>query len=195
MVALPKTKMTVEEYLRWSQSYNGEGRHELIDGEVVMMSPETVRHVHVKAEAWLTFRNALARSGVPCQAFMDGVSVRVGKHQLREPDISVQCKPADPDALILDAPVIVAEVVSSTSVRSDTGAKVGEYFSIPTLQHYLIIDPFNMLVIRHSRSEKTTAIHTEICRSGSLVLDPPGITVAVEELLGPAVNPEYEGQA
>jgi Uma2 family endonuclease len=194
MVALPKARMTAEEYLRWSQSQDG-GRHELVGGEVVMMSPETVRHVHVKSEAWLALRNAIKRAGVPCQAFADGVSVRIDKHMVREPDISVQCKPADPDALALDAPVIVAEVVSPTSVRSDTGAKVGEYFSIPTLRHYLIIDPFNMFVIRHSRSESTTVIETEVCRSGSLVLDPPGITVAVDELLGPAINQEYESNA
>ena len=185
--------MNVEEFLRWSQS-QGSGRYELIDGEVVMMSPETVRHVHIKNEAWLAFRNAIAKAGLPCRAFGDGASVRINDHKLREPDISVQCDVADPDALILDAPIILAEVVSPTSVRDDTGVKVGEYFGLPSLRHYLIIDPFNKFVIRHSRPPETGKIETEICRSGSLVLDPPGIAVTVAELLGPAMTPEFEDE-
>ena len=55
MGALPKTRMTVDEYLRWAQTQES-GRYELVDGQVVMMSPETVRHVHVKNEAWLALR-------------------------------------------------------------------------------------------------------------------------------------------
>ena len=193
MGALPKTRMTVDEFLRWVQTQES-GRYELIDGEVVMMSPETIRHVRVKAEAWLALRNAIAKAGVSCTAFADGVSVRINDFKLREPDISVQCKPADVDALVLDAPVILAEVVSPTSVRDDTGVKLGEYFGIASLRHYLIVDPYNQFVIRHSRSDVAGRIETEIHRSGAIELDPPGITVEVADLLGPALNHELSSE-
>jgi Uma2 family endonuclease len=187
MGALPKQRMTADEFLRWVQTQKS-GRYELIDGEVVMMSPETVRHVHVKGEAWLALRNAIAKAGVPCRAFTDGAGVRIDEHGVREPDISIQCRPADPNSLVLDAPVVLVEVVSPSSSRDDTGAKVGEYFGIATVRHYLIIDPVHMSVIRHSRLDRSEKLETEIHRSGAIELDPPGITVEVNDLLGPQLN-------
>lgn len=187
MGALPNARMTADEFLRWAQTQES-GRYELVDGQVVMMSPETVRHVHVKGEAWLALRNAIAKARVPCRAFTDGASVRIDEHGMREPDISIQCKPADPNSLVLEAPVILVEVVSPSSSRDDTGAKVGEYFGITTVQHYLIIDPVQMSVIRHSRIRGSQKLETEIHRSGSIELNPPGIAVAVADLLGPSLD-------
>jgi len=187
MGALPKTRMTVDEFLRWAQTQES-GRYELIDGQVVMMSPETIRHVHVKGEAWLALRNAIVKAGVPCTAFTDGVGVRIDEHGMREPDISIQCRPADPNSLVLEAPVVLVEVISPSSSREDTGAKVGEYFGIATVQHYLIIDPVRMSVIRHSRTAGSQKLETEIHRSGSIELNPPGITVPVSDLLGPSLD-------
>jgi Uma2 family endonuclease len=182
MVALPKTRMTAKEFLHWSQEQD-QGRYELVGGEVVMMSPETVRHVDVKNQAWLTFRNAIEKARLSCRAYGDGVGVRIDQFTVREPDMSIQCRPAPPDSLLLDEPMVVVEVISPTSVRSDTGAKVAEYFKVPSVRHYLIIDPFNSAVIRHSRPDDGEVLMTEIHRSGLIVLDPPGLTVRTEDLL------------
>jgi Uma2 family endonuclease len=108
---------------------------------------------------------------------------------MREPDISIQCKPPDPNSLVLEAPVVLVEVVSPSSSSDDTGAKVGEYFGISTVQHYLIVDPVHMSVIRHSRIGGSQKLETEIHRSGSIELNPPGIVVAVADLLGPSLDP------
>jgi Uma2 family endonuclease len=182
MVALPKTRMTASEFLHWSQEQE-QGRYELVGGEVVMMSPETVRHVDVKNQAWLTFRNAIEKARLSCRAYGDGVGIRIDQFTVREPDMSIQCKPVSPDSLLLDEPVIVVEVISPTSIRSDTGAKIAEYFKVPSVRHYLIIDPFNSAVIRHSRSEVDQVMMTEVHRSGPIVLDPPGVEVRTEDLL------------
>jgi Uma2 family endonuclease len=187
MGALPKSRMTVDEFLDWSQLQEGK-RYELVNGEIVMMSPETVRHVEVKTEAWLALRNAIGKAGLPCRAFGDGVSVRIGQHILREPDISVQCKRIDRDSLELDEPIVVVEVVSPTSARSDTGTKIAEYFQVESVRHYLIIDPYSDLIIQHSRAEM--GIQTSVHRSGSLQLDPPGLSVAIDDLLARHLNEE-----
>ncbi|PSJ64459.1 Uma2 family endonuclease [Kumtagia ephedrae] len=182
MVALPKTKLAVQDYLRWSQS-QAEGRFELVGGEVIMMSPETVRHVQIKNEAWLALRNAIKRAGLQCTAFGDGVGIRIDDATVREPDVSVQCKPADPDSLLIDEPIIVLEVVSLSSVRSDTGAKVAEYFRVPSILHYLIVDPFSRSLIHHSRGDEKYPISTRIITSGEVELSPPGLIVAVSDFL------------
>lgn len=183
MAALPKAKMTANEYLQWSADQD-EGRFELVDGEVVMMSPETVRHVEVKAEVWLALRRAISKADLSCQAYNDGIGIRIDNETIREPDASVQCGPVDPDALILDKPIVVVEVVSPSSARSDTGAKVAEYFSVDSILHYLIVDPIRHSVVAHSRAHVDATIQTKILNSGRLDLSPPGIALEVADLFG-----------
>lgn len=182
MGALPKARMTAAEYLRWS-SKQEHGRFELVAGEVVMMSPETIRHIRVKSEAWLAIRNAIRKAGVPCTAYGDGAGVRIDDLTVREPDAAVQCAPADQDSLLLDEPIVVVEVLSPSSTRSDTGAKVLDYFRVASIKHYLIVDPVGAAVIHHRRTG-SDSIATDIHRSGSISLDPPGLVVPVAEMLG-----------
>jgi Uma2 family endonuclease len=108
----------------------------------------------------------------------------IDKYHSREPDAAVQCgdQPA-PDSLILDAPMIVAEVVSPSSERDDTGNKLVEYFSVASIQHYLIVNPEKRVVIHHRRegSEIRTRIAGE--DAAELHLDPPGFSVSAAALL------------
>jgi len=57
-----------------------------------------------------------------------------------------------------------------------------EYFSVASIHHYLIINPVKKVVIHHARGEGG-AIVTRIARSGTIDLNPPGLTVSVAELL------------
>lgn len=151
-----------------------------------MMSPETVRHVSVKSRVWLELRNAIERSELTCSAFADGVGIRIDEWTVREPDVSVQCKPADPDSLTIDEPIIVVEVVSPSSARADLGEKVVDYFRVPSVRYYLIVDPIARIVIVHSVAQPGGTISTKIVRSGTIDLDPPGVSVSVEDMLEPA---------
>jgi Uma2 family endonuclease len=186
--------MTVDEYLRWSLAQD-DGRYELVAGEVVAMAPETNRHVDAKYSAWLALRSAIQQAGVDCSAIGDGVGVAIGDETVREPDFSVQCGSREPDERLLAGPVIVGEVLSPTSTRSDTGAKLAEYFRLPSVRHYLIVDPFARLVIRHSRAGADEPIATEIHRSGLIVLNPPDIEVAMQDLFGSGSLADNEGAA
>ena len=186
MTAQRKIKMTADQFLKLA-SRQTNGRYELVDGEIVAMSPERVRHAQVKAEAWLALRNAIQAAGLPCEAYTDGVTVIIDEHRAREPDASVQCKPADPDSLVLDEPMIVVEVVSPSSGYQDGGQKVFDYFSVTSIQHYLLIDPDRRHVIHYKRLEDgDDRLVTRPVSSGSIDLSPPGFSVTVEDLLGPA---------
>ena len=46
-IALPKQRMKVPEFLAWAEA-QPQGRYELVNGEVVVMAPERVRHNLVK---------------------------------------------------------------------------------------------------------------------------------------------------
>jgi len=58
----------------------------------------------------------------------------------------------------------------------DLGAKLQGHFALPSLQHYLVIDPDRPLLIHHKRGTGD-AIETRIVNSPSLRLDPPGLNV------------------
>lgn len=89
MVAQPKPRMTVDEFLVWAEGRPG--RYELVDGEVFAMSPERVRHAEVKAAAYLALRSALKQGQRPCYVLPDGVSVRIDQDTVFEPDAVVYC--------------------------------------------------------------------------------------------------------
>lgn len=185
MTVAVKRPMTASEFLDWAESQSA-GRYELVGGEVIAMSPERARHVRTKAACWLALAEAIKAAGLPCEAFTDGIAVVIDELTTREPDALVQCgKPIAGDSLVADAPIILVEVVSPAGTRSDTGAKLAEYFSLPTVQHYLIVDPVRRVVIHHQRGQDGE-IRTHVRHDGELGLVPPGITLPVTAMFGSA---------
>jgi Uma2 family endonuclease len=190
MVAQPKPRMMVDEFLIWADGQPG--RYELVDGEVFRMSPERVRHAEVKASAYLALRSALTRTNLPCRVLPDGMSLRIDRTTIFEPDALGYCGPcADPDAIEITNAVIVVEVVSPSTASVDSGRKLPGYFSLASVAHYLMIDPVKRLVIHHGRGAGGQ-ITTRIATEGALDLTPPGLTLPVAELfadLPPPADP------
>ena len=191
--ALPKQRMKVSEFLAWINEQL-DGRFELVDGEIISMAPERVRHALVKHAAARALEDAVRAAGLPCTVFPDGVTVVINESTAREPDACVQCgvKP-NLDALTIETPLIVVEVVSPSRERYDLGALIVEYFSVPSVQHYLIILPQKSAVVHHRRDEGGRIL-TRIVRDGAIALDPPGMEVAVAALLGPSFDDAETGQ-
>jgi Uma2 family endonuclease len=182
MTAQSKPRMTVAEFLAWA-SAQPRGRYELVGGQVVAMAPERARHNIVKGEVFLALKNAVKRAGLPCTVFGDGMTVVIDNEHAREPDAAVQCGVAtDLDSTILEAPLIVVEITSASSERDDTGEKLVEYFSVPSIRHYLIVNPRKRVVVHHVRDD-AAKIATRILNDGQLDLTPPGLTLPVRELL------------
>lgn len=184
MTASPKPEtMSANAFLDWAEAQ--EGRYQLIAGEIVAMAPERAEHAHVKRMVANALDEAIAKAKIPCQAFVDGMSVKVDDSTVFEPDALVNCgAPIPRGSLIAPNPVIVAEVVSPSSSRRDLAMKFTNYFRHPSIQHYLVLVLENRTVIQHSRSEDGT-LKTRITGVGDrLTLDPPGIAVAVSDLFG-----------
>jgi len=79
----------------------------------------------------------------------------------------------------------VVEVLSPSTAAIDHGRKLSGYFSLLSVQHYLILDPDRRVVIHHKRGA-SDAIETQVLTDGLARLDPPGFEVAVKALLPPA---------
>jgi Uma2 family endonuclease len=105
--------------------------------------------------------------------------VRIDAYTAHEPDTLVYCGEELPDSAIeVPNPVIVVEVLSPATRHIDASSKLAGYFRIPSLQHYLIVDPDRRFVIHHARSAGDV-LATRVVHEGSIALSPPGIEVAV----------------
>jgi Uma2 family endonuclease len=182
MTALAKNNLTVDEFLDWALGQTG--RFELFRGEIVAMSPETVGHARVKGTVYAAFLSALRKNRVQCHALPDGMTVRIDHETAFEPDALIYCgEQLSESAIEVPAPVIVVEVLSPSTRRIDVSLKLVGYFSLPSVMHYLIVDPKQTLIIHHARGSDG-GILTHIIKDGMITLDPPGIELAAADIYG-----------
>jgi len=174
--------MSVSEFLAWSEGQPERTRLELIDGAPVAMSPERTRHGISKLDIAIALRSAIATSGCHCHVLPDGATVPVDEWNTYEPDALVYCGEQLPgDAVIVPAPVIVVEVLSPSSVHRDTVTKLQGYFRLASIRHYLIVDAEAVTVVHHARTGPDGPILTKVLSAGEIVLDPPGLRIAVPD--------------
>lgn len=182
---LPSITMTVPEFLTWSARQPETERYELVDGKVISMTRDSVKHNRTKFAIARTLEDAVVARRLSCVVFIDGVGLRVGDQTVRIPDVVVHCgAEPDPAAVLIDSPIIVVEVTSPSSERVDADDKFVDYFALPTIEHYLIVLSGKRVVVHHRRKQDGT-IESRILHDGDVVLDPPGLTVPVAALLGP----------
>lgn len=169
--------MDVDAFLVWADGR--QGRWELRDGRPVMMAPQRAAHALAKFAAQKALEAGIVRSGPPCRVFPDGMTVRISARTAFEPDALVVCPPpADLNTMEIPNPVLVVEVLSPSTAADDHGVKLDGYFSIRSVEHYLIVDPDRRVMIHHKRAREG-AIETRILRDGAVRFDPPGFEAEV----------------
>ena len=179
-----RTLLTVDDYLAWARSQSDPPRSELINGQIVPMSPERIAHNRTKIKVLLALRQALVTAGTVGEVFIDGVTVPIDQHTAYEPDVLVRCgDPLPADQMKVTDPVIVVEVRSPSTAHMDTSAKLIGYFKLPSVGHYLFVDPDAREVTHHRRTAGGT-VEADTLTSGIIRLDPPGLTIEAADLFG-----------
>ena len=177
----PRITLTADAFVEWAMEQPA-GRFELLRGEVIAMAPERVGHARAKRNVLLAFHSAVSSARLGCEAFADGMAVRIDESTVYEPDAMIRCGPkASNDVVLLDDPVVVVEVISPSSQSIDTGTKLVDYFRLSSVRHYLIVHPLNRRVIHHRRAEDGEIVTRIVAEGETLPLDPPGLEVAVTD--------------
>ena len=177
-IGAPKL-MTVEDFIAWAQ-VQPRGRHELHRGRIVELAAERVVHIDVKTAACLALARAIQRSSVPCHALADGTAVKIDGHSSYGPDALVYAGARLPDdTIVIPAPVVIVEVLSPSTVKTDKETKVTDYFTLPSVAHYLVLDPQTRGALHHWRT-KSGKVARKMRRAGTLTLEPPGLAVPME---------------
>jgi len=176
--------MTVADYLAWAAAQAEGPRTELINGQIIPMSPERVAHNRTKIRVLEALQRALKAAAIQGEVFTDGLTVPIDQHTAYEPDALVRCGDAlaSSEMQVVD-PLIIVEVISPTSAHSDTSAKLIGYFRLPSVRHYLVVDPDLGSVAHYRRAPDGTVAVNTLTR-GILHLDPPGLTVDIGAMFG-----------
>lgn len=148
----PRPAMTLEDYLALDDG--SDIRHEWVNGEVFAMSGGTSRHAAVGANVIVAV--GLASRGGPCRPASSDQRIHIpGTGAYLYPDAALVCGPYEhiDDGLTITNPSVLFEVLSPSSANYDQGAKFDHYRRIPSLRHYVLIDPDEIHVIHHKRMD------------------------------------------
>ena len=168
------------EFHRWAGA-QPRGRYERVAGTVVPRARMCIGQVRIKGRAWLALDQAIRAAGLPCEAFADGIAVEVGDDTDYLPHAVVNSgEPMAGDEVAASNPVIVVEALWPSAQSVDTGAKLADYFKVPSIRHYLIVRADRRAVTHHRRRDDG-GIETRLIAEGRIALDPPGIEIAIED--------------
>ena len=170
-------RMTARAFIAWAVDRPDGERYELVAGEVVAMPPERVAHALTKFSVAHAMADAVRKARLKCTVYPDGMAVAIDDETVYEPDALLRCGPElDGGALAVPDPIVVVEVRSALTGARDSGAKLADYFRIPSLRHYLVVLERARTVIHHVRDD-TGRIATVILRDAPVPLDPPGLVL------------------
>ena len=115
-------QMTTAEFLRW-EGDGTDAKYELVDGELVAMSPATATHGRIQAN--LAFLLSRHLEHTRCSVIIEAAIVpRVAAEtNTRVPDLAVTCSPDIPGEVGLTDPVVVIEILSAGN-KSKTWSNV-----------------------------------------------------------------------
>ena len=141
MSALPRSPLvSIDDYLAGEAV--AEQKHEYVGGLIYLMAGGRNRHQRVSTNATVSLGAGLR--GHRCRVFNSDTKVRVRstpKTRFYYPDAMVVCDPNAEDDVFQDQPVVIVEVLSESTRRTDEGEKRDAYLTIPSLRVLLLAEP------------------------------------------------------
>lgn len=138
MLAKQPSLLTEAEYLdgeRLSQI-----RHEYLAGVVYAMSGGTMAHNRATRR---TYEALMRRKGAhPCEITITDIKLNIADQtRYYYPDVMLLCEPVDDQAIAVQNPCSIVEVLSPSTEATDRREKWLAYQSIETLREYILVDP------------------------------------------------------
>lgn len=131
------------------QSWEGEQRWELIEGQPYAMSSPSSLHQMLS----LAFVIHLAPyfPGSPCRLFHAPLDVKLSDHDVVQPDLLVVCDPGQVRPTHIEgAPRLVIEIVSPSTQRHDRVRKLNLYSASGVCEYWLVTPHPFMVEVLHN---------------------------------------------
>jgi Uma2 family endonuclease len=127
---------TQQQFFAWAG--HQEGRYEFDGFRPVAMNGGTADHGLITQNVIAALRARLRGGG--CRPMGPDNGIETLGAAVRYPDAFVTCSMFDGSALLIPGPVVVFEVLSPTSGRTDRIVKVREYAAIPSVMRYVMLE-------------------------------------------------------
>lgn len=144
--------ISVRDYLDGEET--AKRKHEYVDGVVYAMTGGTPDHSRI-AVSCVGLLFAQLR-GQKCEAFNSDMKIRVRMSRgtrFYYPDVSVVCQPNPRGDVFQDAPVVIIEVISESTRRTDESEKREAYLSIPSLRVYILVEQASAYALAYRRGD------------------------------------------
>ena len=140
---------TADEFLRWNEGRKG--KREFVHGRVVeLMINVTKNHWRLTNRLLFQLAGQLGVASFDVGGADFGVRTTAG---IRFPDVLVEPGGGDGKALATEEPLLVAEILSPSTMRDDFGPKADDYLAIASLRHYLVLSQDEIRIWLWSRDE------------------------------------------
>lgn len=184
MTALAKQKYTVEEYIELLKS--SDERLEYFNGEIFSMASGKVVHEDIASNLIYSLRDKL--KGRDCRVAGGNQAVKTVKAPpFRLPDVSVVCGKRVIEEIqgfqMLVNPVLLIEVLSSSTAEFDREGKFLIYQAIESFREYLLVEQGRPHVTRYIRQDNGGWLRYDVIGLESeILLESVGVTVRLSEI-------------
>ena len=135
MSSAVRKPMTIAEFVAWEE--HQELRYKFDEWEPVAMTGGTLAHEVLGGTLRALLREQLR--GKPCQAVGPTLKIEV-MGRIRYPDAFVFCTPVPAGETVIREPVVVFEVLSPGTSRTDRIETLREYQAAPSIRQYVILE-------------------------------------------------------
>ncbi len=170
--------ISIEDYLDGEK--DSPIRHEYVDGHVFAMAGASDRHNRLAINVTSRLNDRL--SDGPCAVFMSDMKVMLDANTYYYPDVVVACDPPGGDRYTRRQPILVIEIISHTTERTDRFEKLPAYKRISGLKECVLIAQDQMFVEIHRSIDGQWRTEILTKPEDELRLDSVGLTLTLTEI-------------
>lgn len=177
-IALRKPQMTRDQFFAWAEVQDT--RYEFDGFQPVAMTGGTVNHSQITQNIHFALRTRLRGTG--CRPLGPDAGVATIGDAVRYPDALVTCTRVTGTAHTVEGVVVVFEVLSPTSGRTDRIVKLREYRAVPSIRRYVILEHSSIGLTVFARADGDAAwTATALTAEDTLPMPEVGIEIPVAE--------------
>ncbi|NQZ05752.1 MAG: Uma2 family endonuclease [Algicola sp.] len=160
-------------------------KHEYVDGKIFAMVGASANHGRISGNVFAEVRAHL--KGGPCEPYIADMKVKTSTGSYRYPDVLVVCdKDFIENGHVTQTPVILVEVLSRSTRKTDERDKLLEYINIATLKEYVIIEQDVVDVTVYRKSDDWRSAHYFL--GDNIHFESIDFTLSVEEIYNRVEN-------
>jgi Uma2 family endonuclease len=179
MTSIADRIYSVVEYFELEK--NSEIRHEYYYGKLIEMPGESKIANRIANNILSEWRKPLLEKKFEC--YTHDVKSEINRNNIyRYPDLVVAPDSDDDDDYVIKQPIIMVEVASEQSWRTDSGKKRKEYTGLASMQYYLIVSQEEMFVELCMRDKGTWSFAFFESKEDVIELPLLGLSISLENI-------------